>query len=70
MRGARDRIWDGWDISKLCIIDGDIDTDMYISELGVSKEDDERVFNSINGDRVNVDRSIYSNGYSRILCII
>lgn len=70
MRGTRDRIWDGRDINKLCIIDGDINTDMYISELRVSEEDDETVLNINNNDRVNVNRSIYGNGHSRILRII
>lgn len=36
MRDKRDRIWVRWDRDKLCIINDDINTDMYISKLRVS----------------------------------
>lgn len=43
---------------------------MYNGKLRDGEKDDKRIFNSINDNRVNVNRGVYSNGYSRILCII
>ena len=70
MGGTQYRIWDGWDISKLCTINSNINTDMYNGKLRDGEKDDKTIFNIINDNRVNVNRGVYSNGYSRILCII
>ena len=70
MRGTRDRVWDGWTRDKLCAINSNINTDMYNGELRVSEINDKAIFNIVNSNRVNVNRSIYSNGYIRILCIV
>jgi len=43
---------------------------MYNGKLGLSKNNDKAVFNVINNNRMTIDRSIHSNGPTRILCII
>ena len=70
MRNERNSVWDRWDRDKLCSIDDNINTDMYISKLRVSKNNDTTIFNINDRDRGDIDRSIYSDGYIGILYTI
>ncbi len=70
VRYKRDRVWIRWDINILCDINNNINPNMYISKLRFSENINTTIFNINNRDRVFINRSIYSNGCVRILCII
>lgn len=70
VRYKRNRIWIRWDINIFCDIDNDINPNLYISKLRISENINTTVFNINDRDRVLINRSIYSNGCIRILCII
>lgn len=70
MRYKRDRIWSRWDIYKLCVIDDNTNTNMYISELRISKDNDTAISNINDRDRILINRGIYSDGCARILYIL
>lgn len=70
MRNKRDSLRDRWDINKFYSIDDDTDTNMYLSELRFSENNDTAIFNINNRNRSIVNRGIHSDGCVRILCII
>lgn len=70
MRRPRHRVWNGWNIDKLCNVDGDLNSNLYIGKLRLSEAIDKTIPDINNLNRVTIDRSIYSNGYIRILCTL
>ena len=70
MRYKRNSIWSRWDIDKLCVIDDNTNTNMYISELGISKDNDTAIFNIDDRNRILINRSIYSDGCAGVLYIL
>lgn len=70
MRNKRNSIWDRWDRDKLCIINNNTDTNMFISELRLSENNDTTIPNDDDINRRDINRGIYSDGYIRVLCVI
>ena len=70
MGKSGNRIWNGWNINKFCSIDSDIDTNLYLIKLRISKINDTTILDIVDSNRVIIDRGIYSDGYLRVLCII
>lgn len=70
VRYKRDSIWSRWNINKLCIINNNINTDMYISKLRISKTNGKTVYDITDRDRIFINRGIYSDGCVGILCIL
>ena len=70
MRDKRDSFWDRWNRNKLCSIDNDINTNMYISQLRISEGDDKTILNNADRNRGDINRGIYGDGHIRVLYII
>lgn len=70
MRYERNSIWGRWDIDKLCVINDNTNTNMYISKLGISKVNDTAIPNNDDRYRILINRGIYSNGCTGVLYIL
>jgi hypothetical protein len=70
MGDKRNSVWDRWDINKLCGINNNTNTNLYISKLRVSEDNDTTISNTDNGSRMTTNRSIYSDGRVRVLCVV
>lgn len=70
MRDKRNRLWNRWDINKFRSINDDSDTNLYISELRLSEDNDTTIPDVNNGNRNTINWSVHSDGRLRILCTI